>query len=88
MYNNAKTWSSRPSDLLALSDPYVRYCLDEAVSYFGNMVESELNQCEGSGNDLLRNRQRVFDKYFKTPESAPTPGLYADPALMFGGAKA
>jgi len=52
------------------------------------MVESELNQCEGSGNDLLRNRQRVFDKYFKTPESAPTPGLYADPALMFGGAKA
>ena len=87
LYNNAKTWSTRPSDLLALSDPYLRYCLDEAVSYLGGMVENELNQCEGSGSDLIRQRQKVLDYYFKDEEDAPTQGMYADPAMMFGGVK-
>lgn len=52
------------------------------------MVENELNECEGEGTALTRNRQKVLDKYFKDEDSVPTPGLYADPALMFGGVKA
>lgn len=85
MYNNAKTWSTRPSVLLDVSDPYVAYCLDEAVSYFGGTVEGELAQCEGSGNDLMRARQIVLDQYFKSEDAPPTKGLYADPAFMMGG---
>ena len=73
--------------LLDVDDPYAAYCLDEAVSYFGNMVEGELNQCEGSGNDLNRARQTVLDSYFKEPDSTPTKGMYADPAMFFGGVK-
>lgn len=85
MYNNARTWSCRPSDLLDLSDdPYRAYCLDEAVSYFGGLVEGELNECEGTGDDLLRQRQRVLDSYFKPENEMPTKGMYADPAMMIG----
>jgi hypothetical protein len=49
------------------------------------MVESDLNQCEGNGSDLIRQRQAVLDSYFKEEDEAPTPGMYADPAMMFGG---
>jgi hypothetical protein len=69
------------------ADPYRSYCLDEAVGFFGNMVENELNQCEGQGQDLHRARQVVLDSYFGKDE-APAKGLYADPAVMFGGVKA
>lgn len=51
------------------------------------MVENELNQCEGSGPDLVRQRQTVLDSYFKTEDDAPTQGLYADPAMTLGGIK-
>jgi len=47
-------------------------------------VESELNQCQGEGTDLMRQRQQVLDSYFATEDSAPTKGMFADPAMMFG----
>jgi hypothetical protein len=51
------------------------------------MVEGELNQCEGNGSDLLRQRQIILDSYFKAEEEVPTVGLYADPAMMLGSIK-
>jgi hypothetical protein len=35
----------------------------------------------------MRQRQGVLDSYFKDEDEAPTQGLYADPAMMFGGIK-
>ncbi len=48
------------------------------------MVESELNECQGDAGDVMRQRQAVLDSYFATEDSAPTPGMFADPAMMFG----
>jgi len=33
--------------MLAISDPYVAYCLDEACHAWGSFIESELNDVDG-----------------------------------------
>jgi hypothetical protein len=42
LYNSAKTWGSRPSELLGITETYQAYCLDQAVAMFGNYVENRL----------------------------------------------
>lgn len=44
LYSRAQAWSQRPSELLYLTDPYVCFCVDEAVDMFGKIVEGELNE--------------------------------------------
>lgn len=81
---DAKTWNCRPSDLLAIEDDYVAYCVDQAVGYFGRHLEGEL---ERAGSDAKTQdeaewkQKQILDKYLGE-EDKPQRGLYADPAAM------
>lgn len=44
MHRNAKTYSQRPSSLLAIGEPYLAWCLDQAVAWYGHWVEGMLEQ--------------------------------------------
>jgi hypothetical protein len=81
---DAKTWNCRPSDLLAITDDYVAFCLDQAVGYFGRVVEADLEAVEGK-TDAERNqkRDRVLQKYIGNEDEKPRRGQFADPAAMF-----
>lgn len=35
----AKSYNSRPSQLMAITDPYTAYCLDEACAYIMKELE-------------------------------------------------
>lgn len=82
---DAKTWNCRPSDLLAIEDSYVAYCLDQAVGFFGRHLDAEL---EKVGSDAKNDeeakwkRQQILDKYFEEEDKKPRPGRFADPAGM------
>lgn len=81
---DAKTWNCRPSDLLAIEDTYVAYCLDQAVGYFGRHLESELEKAGADAKSEQEGewkRRAVLDKYFGE-EDKPSSGRFADPAAM------
>lgn len=40
----AKQWRARPSELLVINDPYVAWCVDEAVLEFGTAVEDAVQE--------------------------------------------
>lgn len=82
---DAKTWNCRPSDLLAIEDDYVAYCLDQAVGYFGRHLEAELEKAGSdtkTAEEAEHKRRLILDKYLGE-EGKPQRGLFADPATMF-----
>jgi len=85
LFVDAKTWGVRPSDLLAIEDEYVAYCLDQAVGYFGRTLDAELEKAGSSAknNDEAEwKRTQILDA-FLGDEKKPRSGLFADPAAMF-----
>ena len=69
LYNHAKTWGVRPSELLDIDNPYIAYCLDEAVATFGNGVSNELESVEGKSKSQVNQRRRaVLGKLLKLPD--------------------
>jgi hypothetical protein len=84
LYVDAKTWNCRPSNLLAIEDDYVAYCLDQAVGYLGRSIEAELGRVEAkSESEAEAKRQRVLERFLYDEKTKPTRGAYADPAAMF-----
>ena len=77
-----------PSELLGLTrGSYEAYCLDEAIWYFGTIVESELEKAsqprkkaKGQASAEAA-RKRVLDKYFGKEGAAPQ--QFMDPAALF-----
>lgn len=45
----ARKWEVRPSNLLGIQDPYVAFCLDEAVYELASWIEDELEKVEDRG---------------------------------------
>lgn len=62
MYVQAKTWKTRPSELLGIDDPYLAYCVDEAISDFGNYVSEELNKVKGKDEKAIAGKQELVLK--------------------------
>jgi len=91
VYQQAKTWGQRPSQLLGIDDPYTAFCVDEAVWMWGNHVESELNKAtDGAKNkDQARSRLVAATRRLFTEEGeeGEKKGSFRDPALMLGGGK-
>lgn len=73
----AKTWTVRPSQLLGIKDEYVAFCLDEAVAFFGNEVEAEINGIEGRNPRDTQVRQER-----KLRELLGVKVRFADPIAM------
>lgn len=58
LFQDAKTWSTRPSVLLAIENDYEAYCLDEAISTWGSYVTSELDKVEGKDSKEVNKKRR------------------------------
>jgi len=84
LYQEAKTWGTRPSTLLGVDEPYAAYCLDQAVSAWGGYIVSELEKVEGKDEkkvaakrqrrllQLLEAPDQVRFKSLRNPTGAPT----------------
>lgn len=48
LYSQSKQWNKAPSEILHIENTYVAYCLDEAIWWFGNYVESEVKKASAS----------------------------------------
>lgn len=69
LYNQAKRWSTRPSDLLAIESPYTALCLDQAVAYFGDQVSAALERVDGkTAKDIESKRYSLLLKYLGAPD--------------------
>jgi hypothetical protein len=93
LYQEAKLWGVRPSQLLGLDRPgrsdddgYTAYCFDQAVGHFGVSVEAELEQAGHRPTKDERKteaaRKSVLTKYFGEIAPEQQRGKYADPAAM------
>jgi len=47
----------RPSELLAIQDEYLAYCLDEVVMTFGTYVKNELESVKGKNEKEIEGRR-------------------------------
>jgi hypothetical protein len=86
LWQKAKAMSVRPSELMGLEpDSYEAWCLDEAIVYFGLVVENKLEEVGSKPSKEERRakaaREAMLNKLF-SPEEAQASG-FADPALMF-----
>lgn len=69
VYNHAKTWSTRPSQLLGLDQPYLAYCVDEAVATWGNHVVNELDKIDGkTDKEVNRKRHNKLLQLLEAPD--------------------
>lgn len=68
------------------SGSYEAYCLNQAVAYFGNWVDSELDTVshKPSKDERKANeaRQRRLDQILK-PDAKNDPSSFADPSAFF-----
>lgn len=88
LWQKSKALGQRPSDLIGLArDSYEAYCVDEAVTYFGIMLENMLSDAGQRPSKEDRKsqaaRERVLDKIFSKEDQKQGTG-FADPASMFG----
>jgi hypothetical protein len=88
VYGQAKAWKVTPSSLLGLKrGSYEAWCLDQAVNFFGNHVESELEKVgqKQSAKDraLIANRQRKLEKLLDPNPEVAKKGQFMDPAAFF-----
>ena len=88
---DCKVYRVRPSQLVGVeSGSYVAYCFDQAVSYFGNWVEAELDKVQvgkASKSDketqaLVKARQKRLEAILGPPEQQAKQ-QFADPAEFF-----
>ena len=81
LHTTAKTWSTRPSSLLEIKDPYTAYCVDEAVAAWGNFIENELASVEGKTSEEVERKQIArLDQLLGRQQAK---GRFRDPADMF-----
>ena len=72
LYQQAKTWGTRPSDSVGLEGGWVRWDFDTAVWSFGSYVEGQLDEVERkamnsqgkkpSTDTIVRRKQRTLEK--------------------------
>jgi hypothetical protein len=84
LYNEASSWSVRPSTLLDLQDPYTAFCFDQAINYWGKTIEGELEKVEGkNAKDTELRRKSILEKYLYPDGDGSSKHQFSDPALMF-----
>lgn len=89
MWNLAKAYQSRPSDLLGLPDKVAAYHLDRAVMHFGTQLDEALEKATEQGkrkkplSAAMRNQkiQETLNRWLGTKEKK----RYRDPMLKLKG---
>jgi hypothetical protein len=88
LYLQAKTWGTRPSQLLGILNDYEAFCLDQAIHFFGSQVDAELSKVQPKAGESQASTRaktmgvlrRMLDPEGKTKD---VPGQYADPGAKF-----
>lgn len=74
IYQTAKTFNTRPSAILGITNTYVAYCLDSAVGEFGRVLESELSGVEGKNKKEIGTKSdRLMRKWLDMPQQFRNP---------------
>ncbi len=68
IYQLSQSLGTRPSELLAIEDAYVAYCLDEAVMVFGTFVTNKLEAVEGKPKEQEKKRKALLGELLKLPD--------------------
>lgn len=83
LYRLAKTWRTRPSELIAVEDELAKFCLDRAVATFGLALENELNSVhfkdDKDGKKAERKRAQILRKWLPETMKASTGTGFRDP---------
>lgn len=70
LYNQAKLWNTRPSQLVGVTQEYQAYCFDEAVGSWGTYVTNELEKLEGKNEkEVSRKRHNRLLQLIEAPDS-------------------
>lgn len=83
MWLLARTWSTRPSEMMNISDPLTAFYFDRAVTTFGKEVEAAMDEAaEGakSGKDARRRRQLALTKFMRNSDGTHAAGTFKDPS--------
>lgn len=68
LYQTAKSFMVRPSELLNVQDRYAAYCLDNACGEFGRSLENELSNIEGKNKkEIAVKSDRVMRRWLDLP---------------------
>lgn len=63
----AKAWGTLPSRILHIDDPYIAFCVDEAVYAFGAAIEGELNEMKKAKGEkdetFARRKEAAFRRF-------------------------
>lgn len=84
----AKEWHKSPAELIGVTnDPWVMWCVNEAVFMFGRHVDHEMDKAEGSQQKPAQRsaaRQRALQTALAINQRADvsTKGQFRDPAEM------
>ena len=69
MYNQAKAWNTRPSQLAGIEQEYYAYCFDEAIGAWGTYVTNELEKIEGKNDkEVSRKRHNRLLQLLEAPD--------------------
>lgn len=83
LYNEAKTWSTNPATVLGITDWYVSYCLNQAISYWGTYVENQLDMIEAKTAQATADKRQARLQQLLSDDTEKPKGSFADPALLF-----
>lgn len=74
LYQTAKSFGVRPSELVSAPDPYAAYCLDTAVGEFGRALENALRNVEGKNKKEIEVKaERIVRKWLDMPQKFRDP---------------
>jgi hypothetical protein len=59
LYNLAKTWSCRPSQLLDIENSWDAFRIDDAVAVFGGAIELQLSNIDGKNMREIQKKQEL-----------------------------
>lgn len=72
---------------MGIDDDYLAYCLDQAVAYWGQFVEHELelvgDRPSKKERSAMEARKRRLRQLIQTDGPEPEKGTFADPAAFF-----
>lgn len=82
LFNLAKTYHCRASDLLGIENTWDRFKVDRSVAVFGNALKAELEEVEGKKKkEIQKKRDQVLSRWFPEARSAE-PKKFKDPGSV------
>lgn len=71
LYQSAKQWGKRPSEMVAIKDEYVAYCFDEAIGTWGSFIVAEMEAVQGKdAKTVERKRRSTLLKLIDAPDES------------------